>query len=368
MNGETNVTEQAYRTDDAKWQAVAERDPRAEGRFVYAVRTTRVYCRPTCPSRRPLPRNVVFFDAVGQARAAGYRACRRCQPDGEAAEAAAVAQVRRLLDEAESPLTLAALGEAAGYSPTHLQKLFKRVVGVSPHRYAATARAERLRADLRAGLPVTEAGYAAGYGSSRAVYQGAREVMGMTPGAYRRGGAGQTIRYVCFSTPVGAALLAATERGVCALRFGEPAALLAELYLEFPRAALHADEHGLGPYVDATQQLLAGAPWPAGLGLDPQGTAFQRRVWEALRQIPRGVTRTYGEVASAIGQPAAVRAVGSACAKNPLAVVTPCHRVVAAGGRLGGYRWGTERKQALLAMETAEESPVAPAQELLARG
>lgn len=349
------MTTQTFATDADKWQAITDRNRHADGQFVYAVRSTGVYCRPTCPSRRPLQANVAFFESGDQARASGFRACRRCEPDGTTADAAAVDRVRRLLDEAEAPQNLAALGRAVGYSPTHLQKLFKRLVGVSPHQYAASVRASRLRADLRAGLPVADAGYAAGYGSSRGVYQGAQQAMGMPPGVYRRGGAGQTIRYASFTTPVGPALLAATERGLCALRFGDQPALLAELQQEFPRAAVQYDDGGLHIYIDATLRLLTGAAWPDTLLLDLQGTVFQQRVWAALRRIPRGATRTYGQVAGAIGQPTAVRAVASACASNPLAVVTPCHRVVPAGGGTGGYRWGADRKQALLALEATEQ-------------
>lgn len=351
-----------YTSDDDRWAAVAARDRAADGAFCYAVRSTRVYCRPSCPSRRPRRGNVQFFATPAAAEAAGFRACRRCEPASATADERAVARVQRLLEAAERPPTLQALAAAAGYSPAHLQRLFKRATGLSPRQYGAALRVERLKAGLRGGASVTEAMYQAGYGSSRALYESAPGLLGMAPRAYRRGGAGQTIRYACTETPLGWMLLAATGRGLCSVRFGDTeAGLAAGLRAEFPAADLVPDPEALAPYARSVRALLAGEAPAAPLPIDPVGTAFQQQVWAALRQIPIGQTRTYSQVAAALGRPAAVRAVAQACARNPLAVVTPCHRVVAAGGKLGGYRWGAARKQALLAAERAAASPGTPA-------
>lgn len=338
-------------TEESRWQAVLRRDAAADGSFWYAVRSTGVYCRPACPSRRPGRENVTFYESPVAAEQAGYRPCRRCRPGEATAEQQVVVQVRQLIETSDTLPTLADLGEAAGLSPSHLQRLFKRATGLSPRQYAAAWRAERLKDGLRGGATVTDALYQAGYGSSRALYEAAPQHLGMSPRAYRSGGAGEQIAYACADTPLGTVLVAATARGVCALRFGDEAALVAELQSEFPRADLVCSPEQVEPYVAAVRAHLAGDPAALDLPLDVRGTAFQQRVWAALQSIPAGEVRSYGAVAEFIGEPRAVRAVARACATNPVALAIPCHRVVRASGDLSGYRWGVERKEALLARE-----------------
>ena len=344
----TSVSE----TNALAWQALQERQY-LPGVF-YAVRSTRVYCRTDCPSRRPTASSVQFFSSEAEAEAAGYRACLRCCPQNVPKEKA---DLKRVLDlfEAElltgdaTTLTLAALAERTGLEPSYLKRLFRRDIGLSPRAYGEARRTAQLRTELRAGTPVTEALYAAGYGSSRALYTSADRTLGMTPGAYRKGGAGLTIWFAHFESDLGPGLVAATERGVCALRFGD--GLLEELENEFKNAQLKEDRKVVAPYVGAVQAYLAGEPLTLPLHLSP--SAFQARVWTALQEIPYGETRSYGEVAQAIGDPAAVRAVAGACAKNPVALAVPCHRVVRADGNLSGYRWGVARKKVLLGREAA---------------
>jgi len=339
--------------EETCWQAVAARDGRYDGVFVFGVHSTGIYCRPGCPARRPRREGVSFYAGSAAARAAGFRACRRCQPDAAAhPRAQLVERARQRLDAAEEPLSLAQLAGELGASPTYLQRIFKADTGLSPSQYAAARRLERLKQGLQQGRTVTTALYDAGFGSASRLYAGARQALGMTPGVYRRGGVGMEIRYTCFDTVLGRALLAATQHGVCKLSFGEEdAALAADLAAEFPHAARREDAAGLAAWAAALRAHLAGDRQTLELPLDARGTEFQQRVWAALRQIPCGQTRSYAQLAEAIGQPAAVRAVASACARNPVAVVTPCHRIIRSDGSLGGYRWGLERKQALLKRE-----------------
>lgn len=293
-----------------------------------------------------------FFDSPESAEQAGFRPCLRCRPRELSTEQRVVAQVQRLLQNAERTLSLAELGAALSMSPFHLQRLFKRATGLSPRQYAALWRAERLKGELKQGATVTDALYEAGYGSARALYDAARQHLGMSPGAYRSGGAGESIGYACGETALGWVLVAATGRGVCALRFGDSAEhLVEELRAEFPRAAIAADAERLQPCLEAVQAHLAGRRPQLDLPLDLKGTGFQQRVWAALQAIPYGEVRSYREVAEAIGEPTAVRAVARACAANPVALAVPCHRVVRTGGALSGYRWGVERKRALLERE-----------------
>jgi len=347
------------------WQAVLDRDRQADGQFVYAVRSTGIYCRPSCPSRRPGQEQVAFYPAAAVAEAAGFRACRRCGPDGAAHSdmARAVAAICRLLDAAgDMPLTLAALGRAVSLSPTHLQRVFKRAMGVTPRAYAAARRAERFKAGVRAGDSVGAAGYAAGYGSSSRLYEAAPAELGMTPAEYRRGGIGRQIHYTTAACPLGRLLVAATERGLCMVSLGDSdAPLEAALHADYPAAAIARADPGsdLDSAVAAILRHLRGEQPALDLPLDVQATAFQRRVWEALRAIPYGQTRTYGAIAAALGAPTASRAVGRACATNRVSLVVPCHRAVGSSGNLTGYRWGVARKAALLAAE-AEGAPVAP--------
>ncbi|MFN2609086.1 MAG: bifunctional DNA-binding transcriptional regulator/O6-methylguanine-DNA methyltransferase Ada [Acidimicrobiales bacterium] len=341
--------------DDARWSAVAARDATVDGVFLYAVRSTRVFCRPSCPSRRPRRENVEFFSTPAAASAAGFRPCRRCRPESMAADRPTnrvVVAACRALEAADPPPDLAALAVAVGRSPQHLQRLFTRVVGVSPRRYADTVRLQRVKRSLHDGRPVTEAVYDAGYGSARGFYERASLRLGMAPSAYRAGAPGVEVGWAVGGSAVGPVLVAATERGLCAVRLGpDPADLVDGLAAELPGARLCERSASLGGVLDAVATLAGGRPADLGLPLDVAGTAFQARVWDALRAIPAGETRSYAEVAAAVGAPGAARAVGSACGANPVAVVVPCHRVVRADGSLGGYRWGLELKSRLLAAE-----------------
>jgi AraC family transcriptional regulator of adaptative response/methylated-DNA-[protein]-cysteine methyltransferase len=341
----------------ARWRAVEDRDRAADGSFVFAVKTTGIYCRPSCPARRPRPGNVEFFANGGDARAAGFRACKRCRPDETPAIERAVGSARRMLDEAGGEaVALAALAEAVGLSPAHLQREFKRRIGLSPKQYALAHRAERLKRELGSRRTVLDAGFEAGYGSASRLYDEAARNLGMTPGRFRDGGRGVRIAFAHRRTELGHLLLAATDRGLCAVRLGATAtAVCAELAAEFPHAELTEDRAALARHFAAVEALLAGET-PA-LPLDIEATAFQARVWQALLRIPRGTTVTYGELARAIGQPTAVRAVAGACAANPVALVVPCHRVVGRDGALTGYRWGVERKRDLLAREGGQAPP-----------
>lgn len=342
----------------AMWQAVLDRDRHFDGEFVFAVRTTGVYCRPSCPARRPRRENVRFFGGPEQAEAAGYRPCQRCHP-GRAAppepHLALVQAVCRTLDEqTDRPPTLEELGRQFGVSPYHLQRTFKRIVGVTPKQYASAQRTDRLKRHLKEKTTVTEAIYEAGYPSSSSAYGAAAAHLGMTPAAYRSGGPATTVTYSIVPCPLGYLLVAATANGLCAVRLGDSAEeLAAALASEFPAASVQPDGGHLEPWLASLQDYLAGAQPHLDLPLDVRATAFQRRVWQALQAIPYGSTRSYSEVAQAIGQPAAARAVARACATNPVALVVPCHRVVREDGGLGGYRWGLERKEALLAQEAA---------------
>ena len=347
--------------NDARWAAVVARDARLDGEFVYAVRTTGVYCRPSCPSRQALRVNVQFFATPHAAESAGYRACRRCDPRSDGTRAQDAIQRARAYLEAhvDENVSLDRLGRVAGMSPHHLQRTFTGAVGVSPKRYLAALRAERMKQELKRGATVSRASFEAGYGASSRMYDSASAQLGMTPAAYRRGGEGVAIRYATVGTVVGRALVAATPRGVCAVTLGDDDATLeAALEAEYPRAQLErvrlegaAGDEALREWTAALQRHLEGADLSLAVPLDVPGTAFQQRVWGALRDIPYGETRSYSEVAAAIGAPAAVRAVAGACARNRVALVVPCHRVVSRDGSAGGYRWGSERKERLLAAE-----------------
>lgn len=335
-----------------KWQQVLARDARQDGRFVFAVRTTGVYCRPSCPSRRPRHDSVEFFAGPHEAERAGYRACLRCKPTQVPEQAQYVQRARQLLDNAEGVVTLAQLSKRVGLSPFHLQRLFKRATGLSPREYQSARRMQHVKAGLRRGDDVTTALYDAGFGSPSRLYENANQQLGMTPGAYRRGGAGTTIVFAIAATRFGRMLVAATERGLCAVRFGESATELEHgLREEFHAAQLRRDDSAMGRYVEPLLASLRGENTTIDLPLDVRATAFQRKVWETLRQIPRGETRSYSEVAREIGDPQAVRAVARACASNPVAIAVPCHRVVRSDGALAGYRWGVERKKKLLEAE-----------------
>lgn len=343
----------ASRTEDWRWTAVLDRDTAADGRFVYAVASTRIYCRPTCPSRRPHRGHVRFFATPAAAEAEGYRACRRCRPaESEPDTLRQVREARRYLDEhLDETVTLDQLGRAVGLSPWHLQRTFKRITGVTPRVYAGERRMERMKSRLKDGDSVTQATYDAGYSSPSRVYDQSRARLGMTPGAYQRGGRGARIHFTTLPTALGEVLVAATERGVCSVALGDDAeALEAALRHEYPAATVERHDDELRGWAGTVVARMAGHETER-LPLDVRGTTFQWRVWEALQRIPRGSTRTYAEIARELGQPSAARAVARACAANPVALVIPCHRVVRGDGGLAGYRWGVERKRELLEEE-----------------
>ena len=344
-----------YVTDAARWQAVCARDAAADGQFYFAVATTGVYCRPNCAARQPRRENVRFFDTVGAAEAAGFRACKRCRPTGRSiseTQAEAVRQACRLIDEAETPPPLGTLAEAVGLSPFHFHRVFKATLGVTPKDYAAARRIERLKRELDEGTPVSQAIYGAGYGSSSRLYETTHATLGMTPAAFQRGARGKRIDWTVTPTELGPLLIGATADGVCMIEFGpDEAALEAQLEARFPSAERTRADAALAAHVAAVASYIATPSQGLSLPLDVQGTAFQRRVWRALQAIPPGRTASYGEIAAQLGQPSAARAVARACATNGVALAIPCHRVVGADGRLAGYRWGVERKRALLAAE-----------------
>jgi len=338
------------------WEAVLHRDRRFQHLFVYGVRSTGVYCRPTCASRRPRREQVSFFAGPEAAERAGFRACRRCRPAENAfrdPQADLVQRLCRYIDaNIEEQITLPQLSREADLSEFHLQRTFKRVLGVSPLQYARVRRLLNLKTRLKSGDDVTSAMYAAGYGSSSRLYEHASGQLGMTPGAYRSGGAGTQIRYAIASSDLGRVLVAATDKGVCAVRMGDSESeLLAELRREFPMSDVKEDSQGLSATVKQVVDCVNGDDAHPQIPLDIRGTAFQAKVWETLRRIPRGETRSYAQIARSLKQPNAVRAVARACAANPVAVIVPCHRVVRTDGAMGGYRWGVERKEKLLAAE-----------------
>jgi len=341
----------------ARWRAVLDRDRRWDGRFVFAVRTTGVYCRPACPARRPRRENVVFFALPEAAEQAGFRSCRRCRPRDIGAADPRMAMVRRacrLLEDGEraEPWRMPELAKAVGVSARHLLRTFKDALGVTPREYAEARRLARFKGRLRKGDSVTGALYDVGFGSSSRLYEDAQGRLGMTPATYRRGGRGMRIGYTIADSPLGRLLVGATERGVAAVSLGgDDRALETALRAEYPHAEIHRDDTGLRTWVSRVLAEVAGTELCSDLPIDVQATAFQHRVWQELRAIPRGQTRSYSEIARRLGQPTAARAVARACASNRVALVVPCHRVVEAGGGLGGYRWGVEKKRALLARE-----------------
>ena len=341
---------------DPRWNAVLGRDAAADGRFVYAVSTTGVYCRPSCPSRRARPEHVRFFTDGAAAAAAGFRPCRRCRPDAPplaVRHAAQVAAACRLLEQAEELPTLAELARAVGTSPFHLHRLFKAETGLTPRAYGAARRAERLRAALAGGSDsVTAAIYDAGYNAASRFYEHADAVLGMTPTRFRAGGENAEIRFAIGQSALGAVLVARSARGVCAILLGDdPEDLLRDLERRFPKAELIGGDREFEQLVATVVGFVEAPELGLDLPLDIRGTAFQQRVWQALRQIPPGQTVSYAEIARRIGAPGSVRAVAGACAANTLAVAIPCHRVVRTDGGLSGYRWGIERKRALLERE-----------------
>ncbi|HTO74094.1 MAG TPA: bifunctional DNA-binding transcriptional regulator/O6-methylguanine-DNA methyltransferase Ada [Gemmatimonadales bacterium] len=341
-------------TDAQAWRAVMARDHQADGRFVFAVRTTGIFCRPACPARRPKRENVAFYADPDAARAAGFRPCRRCKPEeiGDKArhERELVSRAcHLLLGETESALALPALAQRVATTPARLRDLFRQYLGVSPGEWARAARLVRFKAALRGGRSVTPALYQAGFGSSSRLYEAAGARLGMTPSTYGKGGQGLDLHFAVIAVPVGQALVAWTDRGIAAAFLGDSAEeLKRDLAREFPAARLTAANRTGRAWAETVARAALGGIGATDLPLDIRGTAFQWRVWQALRTIPRGETRSYAQVARAIGRPSSVRAVARACATNRAAVLIPCHRVVRSDGGLGGYRWGLERKKALL--------------------
>lgn len=352
------TTQSAYRTDADRWLAVTVRNPRANGQFVYAVKTTGIFCRPICRSRRAKRENVEFFSSAFDALRAGYRPCKRCRPSDNAPVAdhsALITRACRLLAQSETPVNIDALAAAANLSRSHFHRLFKSATGLTPKAYAAAHRAEQLRDALAQSCTVTSAIYRAGFNSAGRFYENAPKQLGMSPSAFRAGGRGATIRFAVGQCTLGAILVAASQWGICTISLGDdPQILLESLQDRFPNATLV----GADPEFEKTvAQVIAHVDGPSGtldLPLDIQGTAFQQRVWQELREIPCGQTRTYTQIAQSLGRPRAIRAVARACASNQIAIAIPCHRVIRTDGALSGYRWGIDRKAKLIAAEKSQ--------------
>ena len=362
----TPFIDNSEHASDPRWRAVLARDRAWDGAVWYGVSSTKIYCRPSCPSRRPHPDRVTFFSSVHDASFAGYRACKRCAPDavrtpsdaphGDSAVVddvfAAVVRTLTYLDSTEELVTLESLATVSGLSKAHLQRQFTRIVGCSPHEWHTARRAERLRTALRDGASVSHAAFAAGFESLPTAYAASAKHLGMAPGAYKRGAAGETLFFAVVPCVLGHALVAMTGRGVCRVILGDVPALLEQQFRdEFANATIVHDNAALGEVARSVIAIANGAVDVAPLPLDVRGTAFQQRVWRELTRIPRGETITYGELARRIGAPGAVRAVGTACGANPTALLVPCHRVLRGDGSMGGYRWGIARKEKLLAAE-----------------
>jgi AraC family transcriptional regulator of adaptative response/methylated-DNA-[protein]-cysteine methyltransferase len=341
---------------DTAWAAFMRRDRSWDGRIIGAVHTTGIYCKPSCPARRPKRENVTFYFSTEEARAAGFRACMRCKPDEVGRDREAMAGAVKLIEQAEEAPTLAELAAAVGYAPHHFQRIFKRDLGVSPAEYARALRNRRTEAALKANGRVTDAVYDAGYSGPSSFYSDAKERLGMTPSAWRDGGRGETIRWTHFDSPLGQMLIAATSKGICRLTFDDSEESLRRL---FPKAEIVEDDSGLRELIEGALEAIERPLAMPDLPLDVAGTAFQEAVWRELRKIPAGETRSYAEIAVAIGHPKAVRAVGSANGDNHICVLIPCHRVIRSDGTLGGYGGGLERKKKLLASEGADpEAPI----------
>jgi AraC family transcriptional regulator, regulatory protein of adaptative response / methylated-DNA-[protein]-cysteine methyltransferase len=369
MNASDTKARQAAATlSDPRWAAVVAKDSQADGTFFYSVKTTGVYCRPSCAARLARPENINFHVSCADAERAGFRPCKRCQPDQPSRAEQAAAKVTaacRMIEESATLPTLAELAEHACVSNYHFHRMFKQVTGLTPRGYAVARRDERLRSRLGAGASVTNAIFDAGYNANSRFYESADRVLGMTPTSYRSGGANTQIRFAVGQCALGAILVAQSERGVCAILMGDdPNALVLDLQDRFPRAALIGGDAGFEELVAKVVGMVEAPGVGLDLPLDVRGTAFQQRVWQVLREIPVGQTISYTELAQRVGSPAAVRAVAGACAANALAVAIPCHRVVRSDGGLSGYRWGVERKRALLDAELL----AAQAQELEGQG
>lgn len=344
-----------FANDEARWSAVASRNSAADGTFLFSVKTTGVYCRPSCGARLPRRENVAFHLDAEAAQIAGFRACKRCRPDGpskEELQAQLVANACRMMDQAETAPSLDTLADAAGLSPHYFHRVFRSVTGLTPRAYAAAKRAEAARRELKDGSSVTDAIYGAGFNAPSRFYANSPTMLGMRPSAYRAGGGGETIRFAVGDCSLGAVLVAATGKGVCAILLGEdPGVLVKDLQDRFPKADLIGGDTAFEATVATVVGLVERPGMSVDLPLDVRGTAFQDRVWKVLREVPSGSTVSYAEVARRIGEPTATRAVAQACGANALAIAIPCHRVVRTDGSLSGYRWGVERKRELLNRE-----------------
>ena len=355
------IEEMTRSNQNSRWQAVVNRDSSHDGKFVFAVSSTGVYCRPSCPARRPRRENVAFFNHPDDAEKGGYRACLRCRPRAAGiGQSEIVKAICRYIEQhLDEPITLIKLGREFHQSPFHLQRTFKAVLGITPRAYADSVRMGQLKHNLRAGHSVTRAMYDAGYGSSSRLYERTASQLGMTPDKYRRGAVAASIRYTYADSPLGRMLIAATDKGICAIQFADSDEELEHgIRHEFPFANRRRDDAGMKSWKEALLRQMRGQKLNSALPLDIQATAFQRKVWTHLQSIPFGKTESYGEVAKAIKQPHAFRAVARACATNPVAVAIPCHRIVRSNGDSGGYRWGVNRKKSLLEMEKAERASV----------
>jgi AraC family transcriptional regulator, regulatory protein of adaptative response / methylated-DNA-[protein]-cysteine methyltransferase len=361
MSAVMTIPKQYFDRNDEWWQAILARDQRYDGQFVFAVKSTKIFCRASCPSRRPHRERVTFYAVPEAAEQAGYRACKRCKPKSARIldpQLELVQRVCRYLEQSDvDDLKLSTLAEQNGISAFHLQRTFKALMGISPHQYATAKRFGRLKSLIKEGGSVTSAVYESGFNSSSRVYEQSAAELGMTPATYAKGGLGLTITYTIADSPLGRLLVAVTERGVCSVKMADTdQELKKDLEAEFPRAEIQQSDTELETVVTHILNHLNGVGLTVALPLDIRATAFQRRVWEELSRIPYGESRTYGEVARAIGKPGAVRAVGHACASNPVALLIPCHRVIREDKSLGGYRWGLKRKQKLLEREIGKKT------------
>ena len=345
----------AVQGGDEKWKAVLARDDRFDGAFVFAVRSTRIYCRPSCPARRPAKEHVVFFPGSLEAEQSGFRPCYRCQPRNarQSPKAKLVNQVCRYIEaHLHTKLSLAVLSHQVGLSPYHLQRTFKKVLGISPREYVKSRRVAEMKRFLRNGETVNNSLYSAGFSSRSRVYENIQGGFGVNPGEFRRGGEGLRIRYGIIDSPIGRVLVAATERGVCGVCIGESDAFVeSSLAEDYPSALMHRSDEEMKEWTGAFEKYFDGVSLAVNLPLDVKATAFQSRVWKIIQSIPFGKTTTYGKIAEDLGEPEASRAVARACATNPVALLVPCHRVIGKDGSLRGYRWGFEKKLALLKLE-----------------
>jgi len=354
MDVQTQVTREQSLSEEDKWIAALSRNDEFDGVFVFAVRSTGVYCRPSCPAKRPNRKQVIFFPDFGEAERFGFRSCLRCHPrDLTRSQTKFIASICSFIDaNLEKKLTLSALGTHAGISPFHLQRTFKRAVGISPRQYIEARRLEKMKGSLRNGKTVMRALYDAGFNSRSRIYGMIQNKFGVSPGTYRRGGAGMRIEYTITSCPTGRLLFGVTEKGICAVCLGESDdAVEAAITRDYPSAVITRNDSDLEPWIECFMKYFGGQDFRRDLSIDVQATSFQWRVWKQIQAIPRGSTTTYGKIARAIGMPGSFRAVARACATNPVSLIIPCHRVIGQDGSMRGYRWGKNRKKKLLSLE-----------------